>query len=190
MPRNGEKVRRRLQEAALELYRVHGYDETTTAEIAKQAGVTERTFFRHFVDKREVVFDGEAALSTILTQAVLEAPAALGPWATLYRAFRASQALLVENRPLAEVRRRVIATSPALQERELAKAMSMTVKLAAALRERGVSDRLASLAAQTGMAAFSQAYSLWIEGDSGSFDTHLVRAFHEVRALTASPVSD
>ena len=67
MPRDREKVRHRRQEAALELYRAHRYDETTTAEIAERAGVTERTFFRHFADKREVLFDGEAALGRILT---------------------------------------------------------------------------------------------------------------------------
>ena len=66
MPRSGEQARRRLQQAALELYRAQGYDRTTTAEIAAQAGVTERTFFRHFADKREVLFDGEAVLRDIL----------------------------------------------------------------------------------------------------------------------------
>ena len=74
MPRDGEKVRRLLQRAALELYGERGYEETTAAEIAAKAGVTERTFFRHFADKREVLFDGETALADVLSRAVLEAP--------------------------------------------------------------------------------------------------------------------
>ena len=185
MPRDGEKVRRRLQEAALELYRERGYDQTTTAEIAAKAGVTERTFFRHFPDKREVLFDGEAALSAILIEAVRDAPPAFGPWATLFHAFRAAENFLAENRHFAEPRRHVIASNPPLQERELIKAMSLAATLAFALQERGVSDRLASLAAQVGMAAFSQAFSSWLDGGIGGLDEHLARAFREVRALSS-----
>ena len=186
MPRNGEKVRRQLQEAALELYRERGYDQTTTAEIAATAGVTERTFFRHFPDKREVLFDGEAALSAILIKAVHDVPAALGPWAALFHAFQAAIPLLVENRPFSEPRRRIIASSPPLQERELAKTMSLAAKLASALHERGVSDRLASLAAQMGMAAFSQAFISWLDGGPGDLDDHLAQAFREVHNLSVS----
>jgi AcrR family transcriptional regulator len=184
MPRNGEIVRRRLQEAALALFEERGYDQTTSAEIAAKAGVTERTFFRHFADKREVLFDGEATLSAILTEAVQEAPPALSAWATLFRAFQAAEPLLVENRPFSQPRRRIIASSPPLQERELAKAMSLTVKLAAALRDRGTPDRLASLAAQIGMAAFSQAFTDWLDDDPGDLDAHLAEAFREAHTLT------
>jgi AcrR family transcriptional regulator len=175
MPRDGRKVRRRLQEAALELYGEHGYDQTTTAEIAAKAGVTERTFFRHFPDKREVLFDGEGALSTILTEAVLYAPSALGPWATLFKAFQSATDLLVANRCLAEPRRRIIARNRSLQERELMKAMSMSTALALALQERGVPDRLA---------AFSQAFSSWLEDGVGDLDEHLARAFRNVSDMS------
>jgi len=66
MPRNGDEVRLRLQEAALELYLERGYDKTTTGDIAARAGVTERTFFRHFGDKREVFSRRGAATWTCL----------------------------------------------------------------------------------------------------------------------------
>jgi len=79
MPRNGEEVRKRLQWAALELFRERGYEETTAAEIGAKAGVTERTFFRHFSDKREVLFDGGAAFIEAVTVAVREGPKTLGP---------------------------------------------------------------------------------------------------------------
>src|SRR6202012_2239047 len=79
MPRNGDDVRKRLQLAALELFSKRGYEETTAAEIAAKAGVTERTFFRHFPDKREVLFDGDTAFIKALTSAVRHAPAELGP---------------------------------------------------------------------------------------------------------------
>ncbi len=185
MPRDGEKVRRLLQEAALTLYHERGFDRTTTAEIAAKAAVTERTFFRHFADKREVLFDGEAALAAVLIDAVRKAPADLGPWPTLLRAFQAATVLLVENRQLSEPRRRIIASSPPLQERELAKAASLAAKLASALRERGVADQLASLAAQLGMAAFAQAFACWLDDHPGDLDEHLSKAFRDVRELSS-----
>lgn len=186
MPRDGEKVRRSLQAAALELYGERGYDQVTAAEIAAKAGVTERTFFRHFPDKREVLFDGAGSLSDILTDAVRDAPATLGPWETLFRAFQAATPLLVENRRFSEPRRRVIASSPTLQERELAKTMSLTTTLASALQDRGVPDQLASLAAQIGMAAFGQAFSSWLESEPSDLDSYLKQAFREVHDLLSS----
>lgn len=185
MPQNRKGVRRRLQAAALELYQARGYEQTTAAEVAAKAGVTERTFFRHFADKREVLFDGEGTLSAILTDAVRAAPPALGPWLTLLRAFRAALPLLVENRPLSEPRRRVIAANPPLQERELAKARSLTAQLAAALGARGVPERSASLAAQMGMAAFGQAFEAWLDEGTEEPGDHLARAFREVHALSS-----
>ena len=185
MLQNRKDVRQRLQQAALELYGDRGYDQTTSAEIAAKAGLTERTFFRHFPDKREVLFDGEAALNAILTQAAREAPSSLGPWATLFRAFQAAEPLLIKNRPFSEPRRRIIASSPALQERELAKAMSLTAKLTSVLCERGVPDRLASLTAQVGMAAFSNAFMAWLDSDLSSLDHHLIEAFREVHDLSS-----
>ena len=186
MPRNREKVRRRLQEAALELFRERGYEQTTTAEIAAKAGVTERTFFRHFPDKREVLFDGEAVLKSALARAVADAPHGLGPWDTLFWAFRSVEQLFVENRPFSEPRQQVIANSPALQERELAKIGSLTAALASALRERGVANRLATLAAQVGIVTLSHAVTSWLGDGAGDLDDYLVQAFHEMRALSSS----
>ena len=114
VPRNKEEIRKRLQWAALELFRERGYEETTAAEIAAKAGVTERTFFRHFPDKREVLFDGEAAFCEALTTAVRDAPQALSPWDTLFVAFNSVKQMFVENRPFTEPRQHVIASSPAL----------------------------------------------------------------------------
>src|SRR3954462_5876818 len=99
VPRSGAEARRRLQQAALELYQERGFDQTTAAEIAARAGVNERTFFRHFPDKREVLFDGEADLRATLTQAVAEAPDGLEPFEVLLHAFRTSARNLEHNRP-------------------------------------------------------------------------------------------
>ena len=186
MPRSGAEARRRLQRAALELYRERGFDQTTTAEIAARAGVNERTFFRHFPDKREVLFDGEADLRAALTLEVSDAPDGLQPLEILLRAFRRAARILEENRPFSEPRLEVIAATPALRERELAKHASLIDAVAEALRHRDVPKRLADLAAQTGWAAFHHAAEAWIEDSSQSLDAHLHQAFDDLHALSAT----
>lgn len=186
MPRSGEEVRRRLQLAALELYRERGYEETTAAEIAERAGVTERTFFRHFPDKREVLFDGEAEFSEALTSAVHRAGPELGTWDTLFFAFNSVRHIFVENRPFTEPRRLVIAGDPALQERALAKTRALTAALASALEKRGVPAPRANLAAQMGMATLSHAVAAWFANGTIELGEHIVRAFDEVRDLSSS----
>ena len=186
MPRDGKEVRRRLQLAALELYRDRGYEQTTAADIAARAGVTERTFFRHFADKREVLFDGDAAFIGALTSAVRQAPPALGPWDTLFLAFRSVEPMFVENRPFTGPRQQVIAASPALQERAMAKTRSVIAALASALCERKVPPHQASLAAQMGMATLSHAVATWFDDDSSDLLDHIVLAFHDVRNLASN----
>ncbi|GAA5064930.1 TetR family transcriptional regulator [Streptomyces similanensis] len=186
MPRSGAEARRRLQRAALELYQERGFDQTTTAEIAARAGVNERTFFRHFPDKREVLFDGEADLRAALTEAVADAPDGLAPLETLLCAFRKAGRILEENRPFSEPRLAIIAVTPALRERDLAKAASLTEAVAQALQQCGVADRLAGLAAQAGWAAFHHAAQAWIDDPSQGLDAHLLRAFEDLRILSAT----
>jgi AcrR family transcriptional regulator len=183
VPRNREEARRRLQQAALELFRERGYDSTTAAEIAARAGVTERTFFRHFPDKREVLFDGEAALRAGLVTAVANAPDNLAPLQILFFAFQSVEQMLEDNRPFSEPRHEVIVAIPALRERELAKVATINSALAFALQQRGVEDRLATLAVQTGMAAFSHGANAWFNDPSRRLHSHLVEAFNDLNAL-------
>ena len=183
MPRSGEDARRRLQGAALELWSERGYDRTTTAEIAARAGVTPRTFFRHFSDKREVLFDGAGEMRDILTAAVAAAPPALAPLKVLQRAFTAVEPLFEQNRPYAGVRQKVITATPALQERELAKGAALITALAESLQARGLESRRAALAAHTAMAAFGYAVAAWGEDATEGFDIHIARAFDELSAL-------
>ncbi len=185
MPRNGEPARRRLQQAALELFRERGYEQTTASEIAARAGVTERTFFRHFPDKREVLFDGQITLRAALTGAIAEAPETLQPLEILYWAFRSVEQALEDNRPFSVPRQQVIANSPALQERELAKEAALTEDLVLALRHRGVDERLATLAAQTGWAAFHYAVVSWFADPSCQLRTYLDSAFDELCRLSS-----
>ncbi|MCU1641394.1 MAG: hypothetical protein JWN03_1669 [Nocardia sp.] len=186
MPRSGAEARRRLQQAALELYQEQGFDQTTAAEIAGRAGLNERTFFRHFPDKREVLFDGEADLRAALMQAIAEAPEGLEPFDILLYTFRRSARNLENNRPFSEPRRQIIAMTPALRERDLAKHASLTDAVATALRQRGVGDGLAGLAARTGWAAYQHAVQAWIDDSAQSLDVHLSQAFDDLRSLSAA----
>ncbi|WP_328647519.1 TetR/AcrR family transcriptional regulator [Amycolatopsis sp. NBC_00348] len=185
MPRSGADARRRLQQAALELYQERGFDGTTAAEIAARAEVNERTFFRHFPDKREVLFDGEADLRVTLMQAIADAPGNLEPFDALLCAFRKSARNLENNRPFAEPRWKIIAVTPALRERELAKHAWLTDAVAEALRQRGVGDGPADLAARTGWAAYQHAVQSWVDDPAQSLDKCLSRAFDDLRALSA-----
>ena len=183
--KNEDDVRVRLQRTALELFRERGYDQTTAAEIAARAGVTERTFFRHFPDKREVLFDGEARLRAALTAVIADAPEGLGPLDTLFRAFRSVQPLLEGNRPFSKPRHEVISSTPALHERELAKTAALADALAAALQARGVADLRAVLAARIGMAAFAHATVCWLDDPEPGLGERLDLAYRALKALLA-----
>ena len=184
MPRSREDVRHRLQQAALELFAERGYEATTTAEIAARAGVTERTFFRHFPDKREALFDGEDGFRAALSDGVLAAPEALDPMGALLWAFGAVERVLEENRSFSEPRAVVIAQTPALQERVLTKTAGLIDALSGALRRRGVEEGVATLAAQVGMAVFGHAARAWMEDPSISLRVHLERAFQALHGLS------
>lgn len=183
MPRNGEDARRRLRQAALELFLEHGYEATTAAGIAARAGVTERTFFRHFPDKREALFDGEAAFRDALAAAVAAAPPQLGPMDALRFAFASAEPALAENRAFSEPRHALILRTPALQERMLTKTAGLVEALAGALRRRGVEPAAADLAAQVGMAAFGYAARAWLQDPAAGLDACLGRAFEALQAL-------
>jgi AcrR family transcriptional regulator len=185
MPRSGEDARRRLQEAAFELIREHGYDAVTTAEIAARAGVTERTFFRHFPDKREVLFAEEDVFHTALTDGVMAAPEGLNHMGVLLSAFRSTVPMFEANRPRTEPMQAVIAQNAALQERVRTKTAGSIDALAAALRRRGVEAGLADLAAQVGMSTFGHAVGAWFADPALSLDARLTQAFDQLRSLAA-----
>ena len=180
MPRSGAAARERLERAALELYTERGYSHSTTAQIAARARVTERTFFRHFADKREVLFNIEARLNEALIPALADVPADMPPPAAVLQAFRRMVAALEDNRALAEARHRVIAATPALRERQLAKETAMSIVVADALRARGLPKGRATLLAQVCTAALTHAVHRWVTDPSGDLDALIVQAFADL----------
>lgn len=190
MPRSGAAARERLREAALVLYAERGYDATTTAQIAEHAGVTERTYFRHFADKREVLFDGETELCTTMADAILDAPPGLPPLALVLRAYRAAIPLFVAGRPVAQRRSEIISTTPALQERAHAKAATLLNAITDALVTRGVGEPRARLAAQIGAAAFDRASRSWNHDPALALEDLLTTAAAEALQLVRAATDD
>src|SRR5580704_17327101 len=177
----------RLASAAMELYLERGFDETTVAEIAKRAGLTERTFFRHFADKREVLFAGAAMLQELVVNAVASAPASTAPIEAATAGVEAAGALLQERREYSRKRQSVIAANAELRERELIKLASLASAIAEALRGRGVRDPAASLAAEAAIAAFRIAFERWTGTTRGPDLPQLIHdSLDELKAVTAA----
>jgi AcrR family transcriptional regulator len=153
----------RLVQAALELYVERGFEQTTVAEIAKLAGLTERTFFRDFGDKREVLFWGAGALQELLVSAIATAPKTEAPIATIRSAIEAAGAVFQERREGSLLRQSVIALNTELQERELIKLASLAAAMAEGLRQRGVAEPGASLTAEAGIAVLKIAFERWVK---------------------------
>jgi AcrR family transcriptional regulator len=176
----------RLQQAALELFVERGYDNTTVADIAERAELTERTFFRHFADKREVLFSGTDLLREVLTSAVAAAPTSMPPIEMVGAALEAASALLQERQDVVPLRQSVIAAHSELRERELIKLASFADVLADALRKRGVKDPAATLTAEAGIAAFKIAYDRWAADPTRRNLARLLReTLHDLKTLTA-----
>jgi AcrR family transcriptional regulator len=182
--------RGRLEQAALELYSERGFEQTTVAEIATRAGLTERTFFRHFADKREVLFAGAGLLQELLVSTLASIPDSAAPIDAVAAALEVAGALLEERREYSRKRQTVIAANAELQERELIKLASLAAALAGTLRHRGVREPAASLAAEAGIAVFRIAFELWVSAAGEADLPQLIReSFDELKAVTAGKLS-
>jgi AcrR family transcriptional regulator len=185
MSRWEPNARARLEQSALELYIERGFEQTTVAEIAKRAALTERTFFRHFADKREVLFAGAAAFEDLILITVTNATSDLSPIDAAAAGLEAAGALLQERRAFARKRQTIIAANAELQERELIKLASLSTALADTLRRRGVGDTAARLAAEVAIAIFKIAFERWVAGTNKRSLPQLIReSLDELKAVT------
>jgi AcrR family transcriptional regulator len=184
-------ARGRLAKAALELYTQRGFDQTTVAEIAERAGLTKRTFFRHFTDKRDVLFAGSGYLQELVVTAVAGAPESATPIAAVIAGLDAAAGLLQERWPDSRIRQTVITANPELRERELIKLANLAAGIAAALRDRGVADRTANLTAEAGIAAFKCGFEDWVtRPEPHDLATVVRESLDELRAATEPGTSD
>ncbi len=171
----------------MRLYVERGYEQTTVAEIAAEAGLTARTFFRHFADKREVLFAGSERLLTHMVEALDAAPATGGPMRTVAAALDAAAELLGRDRSWSRQRQSLIDTNAELRERELIKMARIAAALAEELRRRGVPAADASLAAEAGIAVFRVAWERWLTGaDELDLATVMKATLSRLAAVTAA----
>ncbi|MTD15334.1 TetR family transcriptional regulator [Nakamurella sp. YIM 132087] len=178
-------ARERLMEAALQLYATRGYEATTAADIAQAVGLTERTFFRHFADKREVIFGGQELFEQLFVDGIAAAPDA-APMDMVASALGAAEEFFPdERRPHSRLRQTIIDAHPGLQERELLKLTAVAASLAEALRRRGVPEPQATLAAESGMTVFGISFRQWLaDGEQRSIGDIQRGVLEELRALT------
>jgi AcrR family transcriptional regulator len=185
MGRWAPDARGRLMRSALELYAERGFEQTTALEVAERAGVTERTFFRYFSDKREVLFEGSRSLQDVIVKAIAAAPSSMGSIEAVGTAMEGAASLL-DNRDYSRQRAAVIAANPSLQERELLKLATLASAVAEALRRRGVGNLAAGLAAETGVTVFKIGFETWIGDESTRDLAQCIReALDQLKGLTA-----
>jgi len=180
--------RERLQESALELFAAHGYDQTTVTEIAARAGVTDRTFFRYFSDKREVLFAGSEVLEALFVDTV-GASTAPDPLLVVEEALDAAAAFFAqERRPWSQRRQALVEQNPALAEREQLKMVTLATAVASALRGRGVDEPAASLLAHSAITVFQVSFAAWIRDGEERPMAHVQRTvFRTLRETLGAP---
>ncbi len=176
----------RLREAAMELYLERGFEQTTVADIAERAGLTARTFFRYFADKREVLFGGAERLQAAMVTALESAPASASPIQAIAAALEAAAQLLTDHE-FSQRRQSVITATAELRERELIKMASLSAALGGALHERGVPEPEASLAAEAGIAVFRVAFERWVTAAPEPSLGHVMReSLAQLKLLTSA----
>jgi AcrR family transcriptional regulator len=173
--------------AAIELFNEQGYEATTVAEIAERAGLTKRTFFRYFSDKREVLFSGSQELQRLWLAGVAGAPADATALAVVAAGLDPVAEMFTERHAFARIRSGIIEANPELQERELIKLQTLAGAIKAALVERGVSANAAILAAQAGVTVFHVAFARWVaQDDPTAFRRLMDESLEELRSVTAA----
>lgn len=185
------EARDRLQAAAFELFAEQGFEDTTVAQIAEAVGLTERTFYRHFADKREVLFGGQDQVRQAFADGAAAAAADAAPLLVVQAAVAAGAAFFAGGRrPWALLRHRVVAATPELRERELLKMASLASVLVDALHDRGIAEPAATLAAESGALVFRVAFDEWITSGTEQPLTEVISAvFEELGAVTSASTS-
>ncbi|GAA1366888.1 TetR family transcriptional regulator [Streptomyces beijiangensis] len=187
MSRWQPNARGRLEQAALDLYSERGFEQTTAAQIAERAGLTERTFFRHYADKREVLFGGAHLLQELFVNTLADIPESAAPIDAMASTLETvADAVFLERHEHSRQRQAVIAASAELRERELIKLASLSAALAATLRRRGVDDQAASLTAEAGIAVFKVGFEGWVGGNGEHTLADFLReSLEELKAVAA-----
>ncbi|MGW5718647.1 TetR family transcriptional regulator [Amycolatopsis sp. NPDC003865] len=191
MPRWEPGSTERMQQAALELFAEQGFENTTADEIAARAGVTKRTFFRHFPDKREVLFHGPASGFPVaaVIEGIARADATMRPLRMIASAVAGYDWDGLAPRLLQRKRHAVIAANPELLERQLIKYEAIRLEFAEVLRQRGFDDDAARLAADIGIALCRSAYELWLRASDDTGMDRIIDDVVDTLRISVSPES-
>lgn len=179
-------TRGRLERAAIELYLKQGFDQTTVAQITQHAGLTTRTFFRHFADKRDVLFVGQDELRERVAKTIAAAPTRWSPVRAGASGLNIAAAALQMRREEAKDRRALIRATPELRERELAGYAAMTETVAEALTEHGLENRAARVTAAAILAAFQVAFEYWGDHPDRELPQLVNETLDELRSIADS----
>lgn len=179
--------RQRLQNAGIELLRERGYDAVSVADIAERAGLTKRTFFNHFDDKRDLLFAGAQDLEDAVVRFVESAGPELPAFETALWAFSEACVGLAPHVPFARERRELIDSSQALQERDLVKAALLIAAVEAALCRRGIPARHARLATVAAHEVFRTAYESWSMTPDADCRELMSTTARELREILSTP---
>lgn len=172
--------------AALELFLERGFDAVTTAEIAARADVTERTYFRHFPDKREVLFDGERRLTEWVTEAFASIPPDLSSWPAMRRMVDLIVPPLEANRQAGDRLAAITAATPALQERAASKEAHLIALITDLLLTRSATSEEAALVARTAWGVLANAIRAWRAAPGTPLQSHVDRGFAMLRGLVGA----
>ena len=191
MSRWQPNTRQRLERAAVELFVQQGFAETTVPQITARAGLTTRTFFRHFADKREVLFASDDEIPQLAEQFVTGAPPSCGPMTVIAQGLETVAATRFEGRlAYLRTRRAVIQADEGLRERELRKLSSLAEAIERGFRQRGLDDVAALLAAQLAVTVFSVTITRWLDQDGDQPLSGLVHdTLHALRSIAAGPAN-
>ncbi|MET0695745.1 MAG: helix-turn-helix domain-containing protein [Propionibacteriaceae bacterium] len=189
MTRWEPNARERLERAALELFVEQGFAETTVPQITTRAGLTTRTFFRHFADKREVLFANEGDIPAMAARMIAEAPASLTPMEVIVGGLEdVAAAQFSDGVEALRARRAVIESDEGLRERELRKLSALSEAISRGFQDRGVDRLTAALVAQVTVTVFSVSIGRWLAADG---ETPLPELLHDtlaaLRAILAEP---
>ncbi|MFB2583342.1 TetR/AcrR family transcriptional regulator [Herbiconiux liukaitaii] len=164
------------------LFQERGYSDVTVADIAEHAGVTKRTFFNHFTDKREVLFAGATALEKQVELDILGSDAGQPAIDLAISALARAGQTLSNYSETARLRRDVIASSPELQERSLIKMAALSRVIAAALIARDRHTPHAALVAESAVTVFGTAYAAWADSPASPFSDLMHTVLAELKA--------
>jgi AcrR family transcriptional regulator len=158
-------ARQRLERAAIELFTQQGFAATTVPQITARAGLTTRTFFRHFADKREVLF-GDEEIPAFATRLMAEAPSSLDPMTLITGGLKTVAETRFEGRrdDMRE-RRAIIRSDEGLRERDLRKRAALRDAIRAGFVSRGTGTVSATLLAEISVTVLYVALDEWLDQD-------------------------